>query len=250
MNTLFVGQNLMHLDTLESTNTFLMDFAKEKTLPEGTVVRVDHQSKGRGQQGQTWQTKAGQNLTFSLLLRPQFLAPEKQFLLSMAVALGVHDLLKRYKLDALVKWPNDIYTSKGKIAGILIENAWEGQRWKHAVIGIGLNVFQTSGWEGVQASSLALETHEVPDISSVLEALCSYLEGRYLQLKSNEKQILEEYHQVLMGVDRLLKYEDANGQFEALVKEVLPSGQMVLENKANHQLQTYWMKEVKILGMA
>ena len=222
MNTLFVGQNLMHLDTLESTNTFLMDFSKEKTLPEGTLVWVDYQSKGRGQQGQTWQTKAGQNLTFSLLLRPQFLAAEKQFLLSMAVALGVYDLLKGYQLDALVKWPNDIYTSKGKIAGILIENAWEGQRWKHAVIGIGLNVFQTSGWEGAQASSLALEKEQVPSVSSVLEKLCSCLEGRYLQLKSREKQILEEYHQVLMGVDRPLKYEDANGQFEALVRKCYP----------------------------
>src|SRR5690606_20336083 len=92
-----------------------------------------------------WLSQKGMNLTFSILLRPDFLEPKKQFLLTMAISLAIAEALQNI-LGGIhhvqVKWPNDIYVDGEKIAGILIENSIRGKHWNHAVVGIGLNVNQ------------------------------------------------------------------------------------------------------------
>jgi len=81
-STLFVGQNLIKLSTVDSTNSYLKKLASNsEPLPEGTVIMAEHQFAGRGQLDSVWQTESGKNLTFSLLLRPVFVAIEDQFLL-------------------------------------------------------------------------------------------------------------------------------------------------------------------------
>ena len=78
-------------------------------LPEGTVIMADDQYAGRGQQQNTWYSEPGKNLTVSILLRPDFLAPDRQFLLNMAISVAIHDALKGITGDGLsIKWPNDI----------------------------------------------------------------------------------------------------------------------------------------------
>ena len=68
METLFVGQNIIHLKSVDSTNTFLTNLSKNSSLVEGTLVLAHEQSRGRGQQGNKWQSEAGKSLTMSLLL--------------------------------------------------------------------------------------------------------------------------------------------------------------------------------------
>ncbi|MBR7114899.1 MAG: biotin--[Alistipes sp.] len=104
--------------TLASTN----DEAALARYTEGDVILARSQTSGRGQRGHRWESEVGQNLTFSLVLEPTFLAPAHQFLLSEAVALGVVDMLDGYGIGAKIKWTNDIYVGDRKLAGILIEH--------------------------------------------------------------------------------------------------------------------------------
>ncbi|MHB1178435.1 MAG: biotin--[acetyl-CoA-carboxylase] ligase, partial [Daejeonella sp.] len=108
---LFVGQNLIKLKEVSSTNSFLKDaLSKSTPLLEGTVIMADKQFAGRGQTNNVWMSEPGQNLTFSILLNPSFLQIDKQFELNKAISLALNDVLRNYTGDqALIKWPNDAY---------------------------------------------------------------------------------------------------------------------------------------------
>ena len=104
---------------------------------------AENQFAGRGQMQNGWFTEAGKNLTFSLLLNPEFLDLNDQFDLNRAVSLGVYDTLVPLLGEQLkIKWPNDNYYADYKIGGILIENLVQATQIRHAIIGIGLNVNQ------------------------------------------------------------------------------------------------------------
>lgn len=96
--------------------------------------------------GNTWEAKAGKNVSFSIVCHPKMVKPAEQFVLSMAIAVDiVHVMQKLYpeeKDNFRVKWPNDIYWNDKKLGGILIENTLKGYRMDTCIIGIGINVNQ------------------------------------------------------------------------------------------------------------
>ena len=139
---------IIGLDTVDSTNRYLRDeadvlwneCAAEKRF---VVVVAGHQTAGRGQRGNKWCSNAGENLLFSILVRPgEQLRVDKQFSLSQVVALSLHDTMRCYGIDAKLKWPNDIYVENRKLAGILVELDYSGAFVEQAIIGIGINVNQ------------------------------------------------------------------------------------------------------------
>ncbi len=93
-NTLFIGKVYRRFDELPSTNDYAAEIIAKSKPPEGTVVRADRQSAGRGQFGSRWESEGGKNLTLSIILYPAWLAVAEQFYLSMAVALGVLDAVR------------------------------------------------------------------------------------------------------------------------------------------------------------
>ena len=144
-NTLFTGKQLVYLPSCHSTNDIASEMLNANTAYDGMVVVADHQTQGRGQRGNVWVAEAGQNLTFSLVYKPHFLKPELQFLLNIITSLGIKDVLQQFLLQGIaIKWPNDIYIQGKKVAGVLIESAIKGRQLQHAVIGVGLNVNQTT----------------------------------------------------------------------------------------------------------
>ena len=125
-----------------STNDYLAQLCKESKAKEFYTVMADIQTKGKGQRGNSWESEAGKNLTFSIVLYPTALEAPKQFCLSMLAALACHEALDNYTNGFSIKWPNDIYWKDKKIGGILIENELEGEYIVQSIIGIGLNINQ------------------------------------------------------------------------------------------------------------
>ncbi|WP_332911339.1 hypothetical protein [Algoriphagus boritolerans] len=74
-----MGKDVLFLSECHSTNDKAIELIREKVAKEGSVVICDHQTRGKGQRGNTWETQAGQNLTFSLVLQPNFLDVSEQF---------------------------------------------------------------------------------------------------------------------------------------------------------------------------
>jgi BirA family biotin operon repressor/biotin-[acetyl-CoA-carboxylase] ligase len=168
-----LGGPLVHLDVVGSTN----DHARRLALagaPHGTVVTAEQQTAGRGRQGRTWSAPAGRDLTLSALVRLPAAELEP---LPLAVALAVCEACEAIAPVACrIKWPNDVWIDRRKVAGVLIE-ARPLDGW--AVIGIGLNV-DTAQEELPQelrasAGSLRIATGRPVDRDATLDALLARL---------------------------------------------------------------------------
>lgn len=237
---LFVGQNLISLKEVDSTNTFLKD-ALSKSTPflEGTVILAEKQFAGRGQSGNTWQSEVGKNLTFSILLNPSFLQVDQQFELNKAVSLALNDVLSRYfNESASIKWPNDLYLHNKKIGGMLIENIVQGNRIKHAIVGIGLNVNQSQFPDNLKnVSSFRQELHQDYDLMLILNEICSSVEGRYLQLRAGAfDKINQEYLKKLYLIQKWSLFKFDNRIESGKIIGINSIGQLVLETTEGQRL--------------
>lgn len=137
--------NIIWHNELDSTNS---EAGRRLTgLDNLSVLSASAQTSGRGQGDHTWTSRPGENLTFSIVLKPEDISSKDSFIVSQITALSVIRFLNSFGIEALIKWPNDIYVlgkSDGKkICGILIENVFKGDSLASSVIGIGLNINQT-----------------------------------------------------------------------------------------------------------
>lgn len=190
MDTLFIGQNKITLDSVDSTNNFAANLLKTTNVLDGTVIMSDFQTKGRGQQGNSWHSLPKMNLMCSIILKPTFIAPDKQFYLSKIVSLGIIGLLNEIGIDATIKWPNDVMVRDAKIAGVLIENALKKTMITSSIFGIGLNVNQTE-FEHLKATSIRKEGVNMTT-EQVLSVLCKHIEAWYLTLKRGNLHLIDE----------------------------------------------------------
>ncbi|EOR94704.1 Biotin-protein ligase [Arcticibacter svalbardensis MN12-7] len=246
---LFIGQNLISLKSVDSTNNYLKNqLAKSKPLPEGTVILAEDQFAGRGQFENKWLSQPGKNLTFSILLFPVFLAPLKQFLLNIAVSLAINDTITSFiGCDCKIKWPNDIYFKDKKIGGVLIENILQGSKWKYAIVGIGINVNQLQFDDRIKnITSLSAIIGKELALDTLLSALSSSINNRYNQLKGNDfENHIEEYKKNLYRYQSMHAYESNGIPFEGRITNIKPEGQ--LEITVGDEVKSFSLKEVKYL---
>lgn len=246
---LFVGQNLITLASVDSTNSWLKNLLSNSApLPEGTVILAEEQFSGRGQVNSTWASEPGKNLTFSVFLKPLFLSPSKQFDLNKAMSLAVNDFLSKYFHEqATIKWPNDSYINNEKIAGLLIENIIQGDKIKYAVIGIGVNVNQVFFPESAKgATSFSKILHKYYDLKILLDEICAAVEARYLQLKSGKLDRLNSDY-----LDRLYRY---NKMSRFLVNGESREGRIIgisregyLEVDMDSEIRQFGLKEIQFI---
>lgn len=177
---------IIDVGTTESTNTAARELPVDGTTP--TVVISDNQTAGRGQRGNSWESEPGKNLTFSLVVYPRFISPAAQFELSMLVSLGIVSALDSYIEGQWlsIKWPNDIYFGDRKIAGILIENSLSEHSIERSIIGIGLNVNQTTfKSDAPNPISLTHATGLTLDRQKLLDAVCNSIIDYIYQYESD-----------------------------------------------------------------
>lgn len=233
-SALFVGQNLVKLSKVDSTNNYLKNLLSNyEPLAEGTVIMADHQFAGRGQRGNTWEAKKGENLTVSIYLKPSFLKVTEQFELSKAVSLGIIDYLTiLLGEDCKIKWPNDIYVGNNKIGGLLIENTLAGGTLKSSIVGIGLNINQTE-FEGLdKAASLKKLFRQDFDINQILKGICFYIEGRYNSLKANDtKKLHANYLSSLYRMNEMADFMVSGNKISGKIVNVSKSGELVIDKE-------------------
>lgn len=252
MRTLTIGQDLERYLTLDSTNSEMLRRLKDEKLPEGKLILAEEQSEGRGQRGEDWQSEPGSDLTFSVLLYPQRLDAEEQFDISRAVTIGVAEaILYLYPSisDQLrIKWPNDILLKGKKVAGVLIENSVQGGRVTHSVVGIGFDLRSTQREMSLGHTSLETATGLIVDPDEMLERICKGLERRYFQLNDGDvKGIRESFNELCYLLGYWGYFRNGDKEFRARVREVDPSGRLVLEAENGDELR-YGVKELNFLG--
>ncbi|MFY0654172.1 MAG: biotin--[acetyl-CoA-carboxylase] ligase [Cyclobacteriaceae bacterium] len=193
--TLFLGKKVHYLPQCHSTNEEAQKLISSSKAIEGEVVIAKDQTKGKGQRGNSWESEAGKNLTCSIILKPSFLKVSEQFMLHIVTSLAIHDALFNILGSQLkIKWPNDIFFKKSKLAGILIENSIRGSNIENSVIGIGLNINQID-FNTEYATSLCEITLDQFEVNEIAENILQCLESRYLMLKNNKiDELRSAYH--------------------------------------------------------
>ena len=208
--------------SIDSTN--LQAHRELGDAPEGSVWVADFQTAGRGQRGNTWESGAGKNLLFTVLLRPDFLHVAKQFAISQITALAIVKYLETKGLSPKIKWPNDIYIGDKKICGILIEHTVAGVNLSASILGIGININQTqfcsdapnpislllalgkeSKAEFVSKAEFAskpdFEFDRPQELAAVLEQLMGLYDSIYSVGETEEKEERKEDGQALAAIN-------------------------------------------------
>ncbi|HEY1040554.1 MAG TPA: biotin--[acetyl-CoA-carboxylase] ligase [Bacteroidia bacterium] len=251
MDTLFIGNNIVRLTEVDSTNSYARALLKDVNVHEGMVIWADNQTNGRGQRGSVWNAEPLANITFSLILNPGFLNATNHFHLSKIVALAIHatltEILGTDNYDIKIKWPNDILVNRKKICGVLIEHIFRADHIHQSIVGIGLNVNQVDFGElESKATSLKLVSGKEFARDEVLSKLLKNLEVLYLQLKQGkEKEININYLKFLLYFEQETSFNDLknNSSFKGKIVNVLPNGYLEVEFNSGER-RKFDMKEV------
>lgn len=242
-------KNSIIIDTLASTNSYLVELAKDKKN-KVSICFAENQTAGRGRMGRHWISPYGRNIYLSLLWR------SRQDLyqlngLSIAIVIAVIEALKAYgiKKKLMLKWPNDVLWKQCKLAGILIDLFGESHNVYNVIIGVGVNVNMPikAGHQIKQPwCDLAQITHSMPSrnklagilLSQILKALEIYQVRGLSAFSSQWKQLDICYNkpvkiitptEVIAGIGRGI---DNQGHF--------------LLQKANGEIKTFAVGEVSL----
>ena len=245
MKPIKLGDPLIHLQSVDSTNRYATSLIHDSNVLEGTVILADHQLKGKGQAGNNWHSEKNSNLLFSIILRPDFMMAEKQFYLSMCISNGLVMFISSITKHALIKWPNDILVNEKKIAGILIENTVMGTMLHTSVIGIGLNVNQKSFPKDIpNPVSLNWKASKDFILMDVLNDLLSELTLAIQELYGNRLDLIRtKYLNHLWRLNEWAEYEDATGRFEGRITDIADTGELLVIRR-NGETRHYGFKEI------
>lgn len=154
-------------DEVDSTQDVAHELA-EQGAEAGTVVVAKAQRVGRGRQGKSWSSQPERGVWSSIIERPR--DPRALDVLSIRVGLLLAEALDELAMTRVgVKWPNDLRTRDGKLAGILTEARWTGERLAWVAVGVGVNVVAPDGV--ADAAGLAPGTRHADILSAVVRAV-------------------------------------------------------------------------------
>ncbi len=140
-----IGGKIIVLEQTGSTNDAIWRIASTDglpSIPEGLVVFADHQTDGRGQRGNRWESAAGKGLWLSILLRPEIQLSDSGQLTIWAIEAVADAIRIEFGLEPTIKLPNDVQLNGHKVAGVLVEMRAQNNAPHLAVVGIGINVNQ------------------------------------------------------------------------------------------------------------
>ena len=247
-----IGSSFVELQSVDSTNNYALAKIHEGMAYHGDCFFTHEQTMGKGQRGKIWTAEPSSNILLSIILKPQFLRVFQQFQLSACVAVAACRFISKYAGNGVtIKWPNDVYWKDKKIGGILIESiiGSEGpeiNKWKWAVVGIGININQTK-YPGDLPNPVSLKqiTGERYDVIQLAKELCASVDWFYNNLKNDGfKPVLDQYNDLLYKKNETVKFKKDNRTFEATVKAVNLSGQLITQHGIKESFdfgQVEWM---------
>ncbi len=239
MRTKVIGQELITLDSVDSTNKHAAGLLAQGKVSHGAVILAHEQTAGRGQRGRIWRSGAGLDLTVSVLLHFEQLKASDQFALAKIAALAVHDVVSGAMKVAVdrsneitrIKWPNDVLVDRRKVAGILIKNEVVGGLVMNSILGIGINVNSGDLDAEFNATSLRMETGLEHDRMALLEELCQRLEERLEGWHKDPDALGRAYTALLWSRGRYADLELDGQPFSARPMDVDEDGRLLVEDE-------------------
>lgn len=243
---MIIGSEIKFFECLTSTNKLAQDMMAEGRVKEGLVIYAGFQSAGKGQAGNMWESESGKNLLISIIMYPQDVLAEEQFVLNETISMGICDFLSQHTGNVSVKWPNDIYVNNDKIAGILIENSIIDSSIESAEAGIGLNLNQENFSSSLtNPVSLKLLTGVNYDITASLNDLLEKIDIRYKQLLFGDRdQLKNDYEKLLFRKGEWHPYSIDGKISEGFITGVTSEGMLKLKERTGIE-RKFLFKEIE-----
>jgi BirA family biotin operon repressor/biotin-[acetyl-CoA-carboxylase] ligase len=233
LNTDFIGRNFLYAEEIDSTNSALLDKSNNINT-NGSVFMAEVQTSGRGRKDRVWESSKEQNLTFSILITEKSLLKKCMNFINFGAALAVSSAIENlYQIKTELKWPNDVLINSKKVSGILLESFSSSNTISKLVVGIGVNVNQSSfpGEYNIPPTSLRFETGHEVSRERLLSEILNLFEEVILKIKENPQNILRDWKnrcrmigdQIAVTEDGIVKY----GIFDDLDEE----GYLMLRTK-------------------
>lgn len=243
-------RQLIHYEELDSTN--LEAARRSKELAHGTVIVAESQTAGRGRRGRSWLSAKGENLYFSLLLKPDFL-PAQAPMLTLVMALAVTEAVEQVcNCTCRIKWPNDIVLNGHKICGILTEMQPEKEKIHHVIIGVGVNVnqliFDAEGLE--YAGSIRKELGLPVDRAKLLEVILERFDRLYEQFceTGSLSGMRSAYQEKLANLHKEVRILDPQGVWQGTALGINDRGELIVRRE-DGTLETVYAGEVSVRGL-
>jgi BirA family biotin operon repressor/biotin-[acetyl-CoA-carboxylase] ligase len=234
LDTDFIGRHFIYTDEIDSTNLFLLN-KSNKFNTNGTVILAEKQSKGRGRNEKVWYSAKDQNLTFSILINSKKYINYNfnliNFCSSLSVALAIENL---YQLKTALKWPNDVLINGKKVAGILLESTSLGNKLEKLVIGIGININQTSfqGDFAIVPTSVRIELNgRSADRERTLAEILNIFEEHLLKLENNPAEILDDWRLKCRMIGEKIAVTEGENIKYGIFEDVDEEGYLLLKSK-------------------
>ena len=222
-----IGRRVVHLDVVDSTMDEARRSAAEGTA-EGTVFVAEEQTAGRGRFSRAWVSPRGENLSFSVLLRP---TPAQLPFVNMAATLAVSGgIADATGLSPGIKWPNDVRIGGLKVSGILIETVLEAGQVDHAVVGIGVNVnFDPAKYSEVAATATSIyrETGRKTDRGVLLQVVLRRFDEHYGRVKDGHS-LTREWAAQMETIGRRVRVAWRDQVVEGTAESVDEQGNLIV----------------------
>ncbi|MFC4768962.1 biotin--[acetyl-CoA-carboxylase] ligase [Effusibacillus consociatus] len=240
LQTKRMGQHIVHLKVVDSTNVVAAKLADEGE-PEGTLVISDQQTGGKGRRGRPWFSPPGTGIWMSLVLRPQLpMAHAPQLTLVAAVAVS-QALTEVTGSQAGIKWPNDILFDDRKCCGILTEMNMESEEITSVILGIGINVNQVRSdfpeeIQGIATSLREITGHPIPR-ASVVQRILEKFETLYDQYVENGSFacIRDQWKKQSITLGRHVSAATSRGIITGVAVDIDEMGALVVETEQGQQ---------------
>lgn len=233
LKTGYIGQAIEYYEEVDSTNKVARQLA-ERGRKEGTVVIAEKQTRGRGRLGRYWESPFKKGVWLSIILRPAIppsAAPSITLLTAVAMA---RILRSEFDVDALIKWPNDIYIEGRKICGILTEMKADIDLIEYVILGVGLNVnFEPGDFPSeLRDKAVSLKMVLGRDVSRVklVQSFFTKLERLYeLFLKEGFTVIREQWIAMNMTLGQKVMVDAFDEVYQGVAVDITCDGGLVVE---------------------
>lgn len=233
---------------IDSTNSELMRRIQAKTaLESGTVIVAEMQQAGRGRRGRVWQSPFGANLYYSYFWRLDD-GLQAAMGVSIAVGLAVYDTIKAlYDIELELKWPNDIYLNKQKLAGVLVELDGQPQGPCQLVLGIGINLQMPQSFsQHIDQAWTDLSQHtQQLDKNELVASLTYHLENRLDQYrKSGLHTMHEQWNSLNAFAGEYVELNTGHRSWRGICEGIDPQGGIRI--RQDGEVKSYYGGEISL----
>lgn len=230
LETKIFGKKIFAYNLADSTNTIAYNLAEQSEI-EGALIVAEKQTKGKGRMGRHWVSPQGSGIYMSLILKPKISPAEAGKITLMSSVAVAKTIRKITGLQAVIKWPNDVYIDQGKVCGILTEMSAELDRINFIIMGIGININTIKTDLPDTATSLFIKTGEKINRIVFLQKMLAELETYYHKLVKGEfSEIIDDWRDLSMTLGKRIKVEWRGQIIQGQAMDVDDSGALILRD--------------------